>query len=304
MFYLGRHLQPGNNRRFKLRMILMPIPLITLTTDFGLEDGYTGMLKGTIYQVNPEALPVDLTHAVQPQNIRQGAFLLYNAYRFFPEGSVHLAVVDPGVGTQRRAICLELAGSGFFVGPDNGLFSYIIDTGLRSNRAMKAYELSNPAFHRSEISRTFHGRDLFAPVAAHLSRGVLPGELGPEIAVKDLVKLEKLWPLEKVDGAKRKVEGLLVHIDHFGNLISNISERVFEGLSEEQLSGVKGACGKLKVKGLKKTYGEGAKKELILLISSGGFVEIARVNGSAVGWKQPELKGVKIGDSFTLRLPG
>src|SRR5690242_5702409 len=148
----------------------MSLPLITITTDFGLEDGYVGMMKGVIYSINPAALLVDLTHVVEPQNVAQGAFLLYNAYRHFPPGATHLAVVDPGVGTDRRAICLAVPEIGCFVGPDNGLFSYIINAESNRGAALSAYELSNPSYHRMEISHTFHGRDIFAPVAAHLSR--------------------------------------------------------------------------------------------------------------------------------------
>ena len=149
--------------------------VITLTTDFGARDGYVGAMKGVIYGLQPAALIVDVTHEVSPQRIREGAFLLHTAYPSFPPGTIHVAVVDPGVGTARRGICLDVPGVGRFVGPDNGLFSYVLD----AHPARRAREIANPAYLRHPVSSTFHGRDVFAPVAAHLSRGEPFEAVGP-----------------------------------------------------------------------------------------------------------------------------
>ena len=280
----------------------MSLPLITITTDFGLEDGYVGMMKGVIYSINPAALLVDLSHAVEPQNVAQGAFLLYNAYRHFPPGTTHLAVVDPGVGTDRRAICLVVPEIGCFVGPDNGLFSYIINAESNRGAALSAYELSNPAYHRMEISHTFHGRDIFAPVAAHLCRGEPPENLGTPIDIVQLVKLKSLLPVERLTNKERIIEGEIIHIDHFGNLISNIPDSMLGDIPDKLREEISISCSGRKFRGLRHTYSEGGSHEFIVLVNSGGFIEIACVNGRA---DAPGFGGylVKIGAKLTLTIP-
>jgi S-adenosylmethionine hydrolase len=283
----------------------MTLPLITLTTDFGLEDGYVGMMKGVIYSLNPAALLVDLTHAVQPQNVLQGAFLLYNAYRHFPPSTIHLAVVDPGVGTERRAICLVVPEIGYFVGPDNGLFSYIIEAEQARGASLRAYELNNSAYHRLEISNTFHGRDIFAPVAAHLSKGEPPENLGTPLDIAQLIKLENLRGQIKEKGKGLTIQGQIIHIDHFGNVITNIPASMLGDLTEEQREKTAFSCGWLTVKGLKETYGQAKKDKLIILVSSGGFIEVARVNGRADAYYGNPTYNmfVKVGDKVTLTVP-
>lgn len=285
----------------------MNLPLITLTTDFGQEDGYVGMMKGVIYSINPAALLVDLTHAIEPQNVLQGSFLLYNSYRHFPPSTIHLAVVDPGVGTERRAICLVVPEIGFFVGPDNGLFSYIIEAEQKRGAALRAYELNNPAYHRLEISRTFHGRDIFAPVAAYLSKGEPPENLGTPLDIAQLVILEDKEPEVKERGKGLAIQGQVIHIDHFGNIITNIPLSMLGNLPAEQREKIQITCSWLKAKGLKETYTQGKKYEPIILVSSGDFIEVARVNGRANiyysgGTEVPSMT-IKIGTKLTLVIP-
>ncbi len=184
---------------------------ITLTTDFGLEDWFVGTMKGVIQKIAPNALVIDLTHGILPGDVRAGTFVLAAAYRYFPTGTIHTVVVDPGVGGERAGVVIETENN-FFVGPDNGVFSFA----LRGERLRSIHRLENPRFQLAEVSRTFHGRDIFAPAAAHLSRGVPAGQLGPR--VHDLLQLE--WP-EPV-AIKSGLRGEVVYIDHFGNCITNL----------------------------------------------------------------------------------
>src|SRR5919107_5305028 len=169
-------------------------PVITLLTDFGERGGYIGMMHGVIHTLCRGATVIDLTHAVAPQAIREGAFLLQNAHPYFPPGAIHVAVVDPGVGTDRRPICLNVPGVGRFVGPDNGIFAAI----LEAHPDAEARLIANPEFSvqrlSKEISRTFHGRDIFAPTAALLARGEPFAAVGPIVAATDLARLPDFWP--------------------------------------------------------------------------------------------------------------
>ncbi|MBN9390415.1 MAG: SAM-dependent chlorinase/fluorinase [Chloroflexi bacterium] len=252
--------------------------LITLLTDFGEKDPYVGIMKGVIYGLNPAAQVIDLTHQVSPQAVREGAFLLQNAYPYFPPETVHVAVVDPGVGTHRKGICLNVPGTGYFVGPDNGLFSYILDKFPDAS----AREISNPRFQRPEVSATFHGRDVFAPAAAHLTLGEDWQEIGPLVPTVSLVRLPGLWP-DWVEGPERhSINGEIVHVDHFGTLVTNIPEKAFEGIGTEKLATAEISIAEsFKLHGLVRTYGEASKGELVVLFGSNGFLEIARVNGRA-----------------------
>ncbi len=271
--------------------------IITLTTDFGDKDGYVGMLKGIIYAINPAALLVDITHQLEAQNILQGAFMLHTTHRHFPPGTIHVAVVDPGVGTNRRAICMEVPEVGYFVGPDNGLFSYI----LEAYPNIVARELSNPAYHRQLISKTFHGRDIFAPVAAFLGRGEPFEEVGPQLELFGLVRLENLWPEWEEKKGKRLIKGKIIHIDNFGNLISNIPRRMFDELTPAELARLKiGIPLQITTTGIKDTYGNEKKDTLIALFSSSDFLELARVNGRADS--SYGQKYIKVGDKFQVRL--
>jgi S-adenosylmethionine hydrolase len=259
----------------------MSARLITLTTDFGERGGYVGVMKGVIYALQPAALIVDLTHEVGPQRVREGAFLLHSAYRQFPPGTIHVAVVDPGVGTARRGLCLDVPGVGRFVGPDNGLFSYVLD----AHPELVAREIANAAWLRQPVSRTFHGRDVFAPVAARLSRGEPIEEVGPVVAARELVRLDNLWPAwaGRRDGA-RELVGEVVHVNRFGNLISNIPRDAFADLPPESLATVEIEVAGYRVRGIAETYGQAPPGAVIALFGSGGFLEVARVNGRAA-WR-------------------
>ena len=183
---------------------------ITLLTDFGLKDPYVGVMKGVMLSINPDARIVDITHEVEPQDVTEGCFLIKESYPFFSKGSIHLCIIDPTVGSDRRAIVLEHDGH-LFVGPDNGLFSLTVD------KRSRAYQIENKRYMLKEVSDTFHGRDIFAPVAAHLSLGLDPAVLGRK--VDDPVLLPGLHPSTK----GHALTGKVVRFDRFGNVLSNIS---------------------------------------------------------------------------------
>ena len=192
--------------------------VITLTTDFGTRDWFVGTMKGVIASIAPRSTVVDLTHDLPPGDIRGGAFALAASHRFFPKGTIHVAVVDPGVGSRRKAIAVQTA-KGVFVGPDNGVLSWA----LAKEKIRAIHALENEAYFLQPVSRTFHGRDIFAPVAAHLSRGVPIQKLGP--ALKDFVRLD--WPEPRV--RRGGFEGEVVYIDRFGNAITNLEGGLVEG---------------------------------------------------------------------------
>ncbi len=239
---------------------------LTLLTDFGDRDVYVGVIKGVIAQINPQIRIVDLTHQITPQNIGAARFCLSNAYPYFPNGTVHLAVVDPGVGSKRRAIAIELT-QGFLVGPDNGIFSGV----LSQNSAIRVVELTNINYWRTpKPSQTFHARDIFSPVAAHLASGVPLLQLGIEINPETLVKLG-ITPCQQIETG---IKGCIQYIDYFGNLITNIPGDNILGHNWD----VKVA--KLTVPG-RETYSDGQMGEVVALIGSHGWVEIAINSGNA-----------------------
>ncbi len=195
-----------------------PTPAIALLTDFGLTDAYVGTMKGVMLSICPAARLIDLTHAVEPQNIRQAAYLLLTAYRYFPPQTVFLVVVDPGVGTARQPIAVE-TDHGFYVAPDNGVLSYV----LSQVQIRQQVILQNPAYQLPAASQTFHGRDIFSPAAAHLANGVPITDLGPAVA-----RIERLPdPLLKISA--EQVCGEVLHIDHFGNVITSIGRLIWTG---------------------------------------------------------------------------
>jgi S-adenosylmethionine hydrolase len=252
--------------------------IITLLTDFGTKDHYVASMKGTVLNINPRCILVDITHHVSPHDITEGAFILANAYSSFPKGTIHLSVVDPGVGSPRAPILL-VTKKYFFVGPDNGLFTLA----LRKEKVRKGIVLSNPKYFLPHRSTTFHGRDLFAPVAAHLSMGVEPEAFGP--ILNSWVKIDFENP--RIRG--RALVGKILHIDAFGNLISNIEgQKLFNYVRDDSFVV---RVGKRSIQGLKKAYWEGKKNDPMALIGSGGFLEVSIREGSA----QKMLK-VKKGD--------
>ena len=199
------------------------IKALTLTTDFGLEDVYVGVMKGVIAGINPDLKVIDLTHQIPPQNIAAGRFCLLNAVPYFPKNTVHVAVVDPGVGSERKGCAIALE-NGFLVGPDNGLFSGI----LEQFPARKAVSLDNPKYWRTEtVSSTFHGRDIFAPVGAHLANGVPFEEMGDAIAIEELTD----FSFPSLSFTDNQIIGYIQYIDYFGNLITNIPASAVQQLS-------------------------------------------------------------------------
>jgi S-adenosylmethionine hydrolase len=242
--------------------------LITLLTDFGARDIYVAAMKGVILSLNPQAVLVDLTHEVPPQDIRAGAFLLAAATPHFPEGAIHLAVVDPGVGTDRRALAAWGKGR-FWVGPDNGLFSLA----WAGATDLKVVCLENPAYFRPQVSATFHGRDLFAPVAAHLSLGVELPRLGPPLI--DPVALPNLAPIYSEDTAR----GEIIYVDHFGNLVSNVPAAGLRGWLGGRSCQIR--VGSVMIPGMARTYADVAPGQFLALEGSHGFLEIACHRDSA-----------------------
>jgi S-adenosylmethionine hydrolase len=236
--------------------------LITLLTDFGTRDAYVAAMKGVICSLNPQAVLVDLSHDVPPQDIRAGALNLVAAAPYFPPGTIHLAVVDPGVGGPRRALAAHCRGQ-FWVGPDNGLFHLI----FRQASPLSLVSLVNPAYFRPRVSATFHGRDIFAPVAAHLSLGVDLNRFGPKIA--DPVALDLPEPRFGPEG----VWGEIMYVDQFGNLISNISFGELSAWRGQQDISLK--AGPVALRGLARTYSDVAPGEFLALEGSHGFLEIA-----------------------------
>ncbi len=235
--------------------------IITLLTDFGYAGEYVGVMKGVILSINPQCQLVDLTHQIASQNILQAAFVLHNSYRFFPKGTIHLVVVDPGVGTKRRPIILKKDGY-FFVGPDNGVFGLVLQGGKYA-----AVEITALSFLKLPMSLTFHGRDIFAPVAAHLSLGTGMRKFGPPLT--DLQKIP--WPQPIKEG--KKIIGQIVFVDSFGNLITNIDRQFF-------VSQIGGRQFKIKIKKrslycLQETYAQVPQGKLLALWGSAGYLEIA-----------------------------
>ncbi len=251
--------------------------LIALLTDFGTTDAYVGVMKGVMLGICPDAALVDLSHDVQPQNLKQAAFLLLNNYRFFPPGTVFLVVVDPGVGTSRKAIAVR-AGGYSFVAPDNGVLSYA----LREFGSVQAVEISNPAYQLARSSATFHGRDIFAPAAAHLAAGAALESFGSP--VDPLVALPA--PRLQVEGSR--ITGEVLHVDHFGSLVTGIGVLAWNAnqltltprfgdapslsFAGDRASVVIGAQ---RLSPIRHTYGEVGRGEALALVGSSGFLELS-----------------------------
>lgn len=279
-----------------MEQIVPPIPasadaIITLTTDFGIDDAYVAAMKGVILGINPGATIVDISHSIEPQNIRQGAFVFSTAYPFFPQDAVHLVVVDPGVGGPRRAIILE-TDNAIFVAPDNGVLSYVVQASTRKRISgatlmrlppgLQAFEITNPKYWRHPVSPTFHGRDIFAAVAAHTSLGKPLEDLGRAIASVNVFPLPR--PETDADG---NLAGHILHIDHFGNLVTDVTRQDLpSGGFSVEVAGHK-------IGSLSQSYDQA--EGLLALIGSGGQLEIALKGGSAA-----RLLGSRIGDDLRL----
>lgn len=240
--------------------------LLTLLSDFGWSDVYVGVMKGVIAQVNCSLTLVDLTHQIPPQNVAAARFCLMNAYSYFPDGTVHVAVVDPGVGSTRRAVAVEFAG-GFLVGPDNGLFSGV----LSQRPAVTVVELTNPDYWRTtHPATTFHGRDIFAPVGAALASGISIHRLGRAIDPATLVQLA----IPECDQSDIGVAGFIQYVDHFGNLVTNIPATYVQELTWSVVTAG------LTIPGCQ-TYSDMPVGHPLALIGSHGWVEIAINSGNA-----------------------
>jgi S-adenosylmethionine hydrolase len=241
--------------------------VLTLTTDFGTEGPYVAAMKGVILGLAPGTQFVDISHSIAPQNILEGAFVLAEVVDTFPAGTVHLGVVDPGVGTDRRLIVVSVADQ-WFVLPDNGMITGVV----RNRSQVKVWEITNPELRRAKVSATFHGRDILAPAAAHLLRGVDPAALGP--ARDKFITLRNFEPTKAEDG----LVGEVIFRDAFGNLITNVAaERLGPNPSDGWTFEIAG----VKVEGLARTYGERPSGTLVALIGSTGWLEVAVVNGDA-----------------------
>ncbi|MBT5055739.1 MAG: SAM-dependent chlorinase/fluorinase [Gemmatimonadetes bacterium] len=239
--------------------------MVTLTSDFGIRDSYVGAMKGALLEIDDALTLVDITHEIAPQDIAAGSHTLRHGTPTFPLGTVHLAVVDPGVGGKRRAIAID-DGRHRWVGPDNGLFSHVLNL-----PQIRIHELTNHELHRQPVSPTFHGRDVFAPVAAHLARGLDINMTGRQI--EDPIRL----PMASCHFLDGTITGRIVHIDHFGNLISNVGVSELERLG--RLYTIK--LGDASISTISSTYTDAPPGELLALIGSSGLLEIGVRNGSA-----------------------
>lgn len=255
--------------------------IITLLTDFGERDGYVGTMKGVILGTAPHVTLVDLSHDIPPQDIRSAAYVLWCSYRFFPPDTIHLVVVDPGVGTERRPIAVRTA-RGFFVAPDNGVLGYV----LEEERGWQAVHLTERRFWRPAVSMTFHGRDIFAPAAAHLAAGVPLHQLGP--AITNPVQMP-FPPVRRLDEAR--CQACLVYIDRFGNCVTSLpADYLLAGRQAASWGPALSAMlGDHLIRGLYPTYAAVPPQQPLLLVGSSGLVEIAVREGNAAQYLQARL---------------
>src|SRR5580704_4468147 len=245
----------------------MPRPLITLTTDFGTTDHFAGTMKGVILKIAPAAEIVDISHEVQPFEVTDGAFAIAQAYAYFPKKTIHVVVVDPGVGSTRRPLLAEMAGQ-YFIAPDNGVLSMIF-----ARERAKVRLIANDRYFLKPVSRTFHGRDVFAPVAAHLASGVPPAKFGK--LIEDHLRLAFQQPTRT---GKRAWTGSILKVDRFGNLITNLHIDEFPNI---QTRPFELNIGLQIVTRMALTFTDGAPGDLFVLVGSSGYLEVATNQGSA-----------------------
>ena len=254
--------------------------IVTLITDFGLADGYVGAMKGVILSINPTATVIDISHDIAPQDVRGAAYVIYTAYPHFPPGTVHVVVVDPGVGSERRAIALQTPRARF-VAPDNGVLTYVV----AYDTVEEVVSLTNPRYWLPQVSHTFHGRDIFAPVAAHLAKGVPLDELGEPL--DEIVTFDLPQPHRRPDGA---LVGQVIHIDRFSNLITSIKSADLTDAARAVVE-VRGR----RIAGIRRTYAEVGRGELVAYVGSAGHLEIALREGHAARTLE-----AKVGDEVVL----
>ncbi len=256
---------------------------ITLTTDFGTSDHFVGAMKGVIASISPRARVIDITHEIAPQDLNEAAFVIAQAWRYFPRGSIHVVVVDPGVGSARRAILCEAQGQ-FFIAPDNGVLSMIYDAARHKVRV-----ISNERLFLRKVSKTFHGRDVFAPAAAHLSKGLAPAKFGK--LIQDAVCNFLLKPTRL---SRHDWSGVVLRADHFGNLITNFHIDEFPDLLEHPMQL---RAGLERITRLASTYAETLTGELFAIVGSSGYVEVVVNQGSAA-----KMLGVGAGSPVELEI--
>jgi S-adenosylmethionine hydrolase len=257
--------------------------LITLLTDFGTEDEYTGVMKGVILSIYPDVTIADITHAIAPQDIVQAAYLLESAYKYFPKRTIHTVVVDPGVGSERAILAVKTDGH-IFLAPDNGILSLITD----KQGSDTVIRVENSAYFLESVSQTFHGRDIFAPVAAHIAKGLDITELGTCLNETDIVRLSVSKPHLSNKG---ELVGTIVSADRFGNLITNIDSKALEPFFKAEFH-----IGKGKIAGLSQAYASVAKGESLAILGSRGYLEISVNCGNA-----QKYFGVEKGDAVRIR---
>lgn len=255
------------------------MPVISLLTDFGLRDGYVGVMKGVIWKICPGAEIADITHFIPPQDIRQGALALLRTVKYFPKGTVHIAVVDPGVGTDRKPMAADINGH-FFVGPDNGLFSLIIQYAEQKGITCRFITLDHPEFWLPDVSRVFHGRDIFAPVGAHLANGIPLEKMGTPLP--NPVRLENPKPVLRGN----TLQGEVIAIDNFGNLATNITMNLLKGKTIKSV-----VVAGMSINGLAHTFGDAPEGELAAMIGTEEDLIVAVVQGSAAA-----RLGIKTGE--------
>jgi S-adenosylmethionine hydrolase len=258
----------------------MPRHIITLTTDFGQADGYVGTMKGVILGICPEVTLVDITHEVRPQAVRQAAYLLSTAVPYFPPDTVHLVVVDPGVGSERRAIAVQ-TGRAIYVAPDNG----VLDLALAGDPARRAVNLTAPGIRLPSVSATFHGRDVFAPAAAHLACGTDLADTGEAIPVASLVTQPSFQPQPRPDGS---LLGQILHVDHFGNLVTSF--RAPLAIDPPAV-----LVGRERIARMSRTFSDVGAGEFVAYVGSSGYLEIAVREGDAA-----RRLGVDLGDPVAI----
>jgi S-adenosyl-L-methionine hydrolase (adenosine-forming) len=259
------------------------LKIITLTTDFGLKDGNVGVMKGVIWGINPDAQIADISHNISPQNIYEASLILTRSAVFFPSGSIHIVVVDPGVGTVRRPIAGRL-GPYYFVGPDNGVVSMLLEEANQRKWETSFVVTDNPEYWLPEVSHVFHGRDIFSPIAAYLSRGIPLEALGSSIDEPVLLNLPQPKQMES------SIIGEVIHIDHFGNISTNIRSEHLGHPPEVRVRILENI-----IDGLVNTFGDRPAGSIIALYGSTGNLIISEVNGSA-----EKSLGARLGDVVTV----
>ena len=254
--------------------------IITLTTDFGFEDPFPGSMKGVILTICPTAQIVDITHNISPQDIKQGNFVLKACHHFFPKGTIHVCVIDPGVGSERRPILVKTKDY-YFIGPDNGLFTFVNE----DEKIISITELTEKKYWLKNVSHTFHGRDIFAPVAAHLAKGINPASFGENLKKDHLT----IFNIKKFTKDKNSFHGVVQFIDHFGNIVTNIPNK-------EIPPHITGKIKTYRFKGLVRNFAEAKQRTLTAIRGSSNFIELFIYKGNAA-----KLVKAEIGDEVDVK---